>query len=863
MPLSAGDKIGPHEITSLIGAGGMGEVYRATDTKLKRDVALKVLPAAVAADPERMARFQREAEVLASLNHPNIAQIYGIENGALVMEFVDGESPKGPMPFEETWKIARQIAEGLDYAHEKGIVHRDLKPANIKVRPDGVVKLLDFGLAKAFTAEPAASSNPENSPTLTMHATQVGMILGTAGYMSPEQARGKPVDKRADIWAFGVVLYELLTGERLFKGEDVTETLAAIVKEQPDLRRAPSEVQRLLRKCLEKDSKKRLRDIGDAAELLEEAPSAAIARRAPQLSWLAGWIAAGVLTLALAALSWLHFRAQTPQPTSTVRFQIAVPEGAGVSEPIISPDGKLVVYENGIQLWVRALNSPDARPLPGTENTLINQAFWTADSRFVVFGRTGKLWKVDVTGGPPQALCDLFGVLGGGFSTSDGRIVFAPAQGGARQVPMGGGNSSALWARANAGMDLRGGNPELPDGKHFVYGTRTGIGVGGGIYVGSLDGGETPKQLLPDSSSVAFVPASENGGYLLFLRDATLLAQPFDTKRLELTGNPFPIAGQVGQFNASPSGALIYRAGAGERKLTWFDRQGKALDTAWTAASFNELSLSPDGSRVAVVRLDAGSLPATWVYEFARGTRTRPVLRGSSVKPIWAPDGSLAYSTAAADHNFALFEIPAAGGEAKTLSKSENAQYAWDWSRDGHWLLYSVVDPKTKEDLWVLPIQSATLFDAKAGDAKAEPFLVTDATETDAEFSPDSHYITYVSDESGKFEVYVRRFPAGDKWAVSSGGGYQPRWSRDGKELFYFASEGRMMSVDVTLGASFHASAPKFLFQAPIYGGGATTSNHYWDVAPDGQRFLINGYGRDSAGASMTIVLNWQAELKK
>lgn len=862
MALSAGDKIGPYEITSPIGAGGMGEVYRARDTRLKRDVALKVLPGAVAADPERMSRFQREAEVLALLNHPNIAQIYGIEDRALVMELVDGESPKGPMAFEEAWKIARQIAEGLDYAHEKGIVHRDLKPANIKVTPDGVVKLLDFGLAKAFTAEPATSGNPENSPTLTMHATQVGMILGTAGYMSPEQARGRPVDKRADIWAFGVVLYELLTGEPLFKGEDVTETLAAIVKEQPDLQRAPSDVQRLLRKCLEKDSRKRLRDIGDAGELLEEAPSAAVAKSAPERSSLSGWIAAGVLTLALGALGWLHFRAQTPPTASTVRFQIAAPEGAGVSDPIISPDGKLVVYVNGTQLWMRALNSPEARPLPGTENTLINQSFWTADSRFVVFGRAGKLWKIDVNGGPPQALCDLVGILSGGFSTSDGRIVFA-VSGKVQQVPPGGGSSSALWTRANEGMDLRGGNPVLPDGKHFVYGLRAGFGVGSGIYVGSLDSGETPKQLLSDSSAVAFVPASDTGGYLLFRRDATLLAQPFDTKRFELTGNPFPIAEQVGQFNASPSGALVYRAGAGERKLTWFDRQGKALDTAWTGASLNELSLSPDGSRVAVVRLDPSSSPATWVYEFARGTRTRPVPQGSSVKPVWAPDGGrLAYSTAA-DRNFALFEIPAAGGEAKKLSKSEDAHYAWDWSRDGRWLLYSVVDPKTKEDLWVLPMQSATSQSATSGDAKPEPFLVTDATETDAEFSPDSHYITYVSDETGKFEVYVRRFPAGDKWVVSSGGGYQPRWRRDGKELFYFTAEGRMMSVDITPGPSFHASAPKFLFQAPIYGGGATTSNHYWDVAPDGQRFLINSYGRDAAGASMTIALNWQAELKK
>jgi len=865
MTLAAGTRLGPYEILAPLGAGGMGEVYRAKDTKLKRDVALKVLPSAVAADPERLARFQREAEVLAALNHPNIAQIYGVEDQALVMELVEGESPKGPMPFDEAWKIARQIAAGLDYAHEKGIVHRDLKPANIKVTPDGVVKLLDFGLAKAFTSQPAASGNQENSPTLTMHATQLGMILGTAGYMAPEQARGKPVDRRADIWAFGVVLYELLTGERLFQGEDVTETLAAIVKEQPDLSRAPREVQRLLRKCLEKDPKRRLRDIGDADELLDapaKPPAAAAPASSGSLLGKAGWIAAAVLAVALGALGWVQLRARPAASVSTVRFQIAAPEGAGVGGPVIAPDGKLVVYPDGDRLWIHALNSLEARPLPGTENTLVNQSFWTVDSRFVVFGRTGKLWKVDVAGGPPQALCDLPGILVSGFSTPDGRIIFVSVPGGVQEVAVGGGTFSALPNQVSGGVDLRGGNPLLPDGRHFVYGLGGGIGVGSGIYVASLDGRESAKQLLPDRSSVGFAPEDEGGGYLLFRRESTLLAQRFDTKQLGLVGDPFPVAQGVVQFNVSAAGTLVYRSGA-ERKLTWFDRQGKALETAWTSAGFGELNLAPDGSRVAAVRVETGSRPATWLYEFARATSTRLVPQGSSVKPVWAPDGNrLVFSTAADTRSFALYEIPVSGSGKETalLPKSESANYAWDWSKDGRWLLYSVVDPKTKEDLWVLPMQGPL-----QSNAKPEPFLVTDATETDGAFSPDGRYVAYVSDESGKFEVYVRSFPAagGAKWVVSSGGGYQPRWRRDGKELLYFTAEGRMMSVDVTPGSTFHASVPKFLFQVPIYGGGATTSNHYWDIAPDGQRFLINTYGRDSAAASMTVVLNWQAELKK
>lgn len=588
-------------------------------------------------------------------------------------------------------------------------------------------------------------------------------------------------------------------------------------------------------------------------ELLEEAPAAPPAGPARSRSAHIGWIATVVSTLALGALAWVHFRATPAAPASTVRFQIVAPEGTGVGSAMVSPDGKQVLYANGGRLWVHAFDAIEGRPLPGTDNALVSQPFWTADSRFVVFARSGKLWKVGLADDPPQALCDMPGILTGGFSRGDGRIVFASAPGGLQQVPAGGGTASPLANQVKGGEVFRGGNPLLPDGQHFLF------TAADGIYMGSLDGGNTPKRLLPDPSFAAFVPAAgEDGGYLLFRRDSTLLAQHFNSARLELSGDPIPVAQQVGEFSASPAGTLVYRAGAGERKLSWFDRQGKALENVWTASSFGELNLSPDGSRVGVVRVGEAR-PTTWLYEFARATSTRLTANGSSVKPVWAPDGNrLVFARNTDGRHFSLSETPATGGgEEKTLSpQSENSQFPWDWSKDGHWLLYSIVDPKTKEDLWALPMQ---------GEGKPEPFLVTDATETDGVFSPDGRFVAYVSDESGRFEVYVRGFPAaaGGKWVVSSGGGYQPRWRRDGKELFYFTEEGRLMSVEVAAGAAFHASAPKFLFQAPIFGGGATTGNHYWDVSADGQRFLINSYGSGSAAASITVVLNWQAELKK
>jgi hypothetical protein len=525
MALVPGSRIGPYEIVAAIGAGGMGEVYRAHDPKLKRDVALKVLPDAFANDPERLARFAREAQVLASLNHPNIAQIYGVEDRALVMELVEGESPKGPMAFEEGWKICSQMADALEYAHDKGIVHRDLKPSNLKVTPEGVVKLLDFGLAKAFRPDVVAAGETDNSPTLTLGATQVGVILGTAAYMSPEQAKGKGVDKRADIWSFGVVFYELLTGKRLFKGEDVSDTLAQVLTKTPEIEKAPLEAQRLLRRCLERDPKKRMRDIAEAKYYLEGdvLPSAEAERRQDRRShwhWLA-WVVAGAVTLALAGVSFQHFR-ETAPVEQELRYTIATPEGSTVHSFALSPDGRHLVIAAQVggrrQLWLRGMDALEAQPMPFTEEA--TYPFWSPDSRFIGFFAQGKLKKVAASGGPSQSLCDVPNGRGGSWSRDD-VIVFSPANSGIsiqRVSAAGGVPVDVTKTKGDQRHPLF-----LPDGHHFLYLARGATAEKNGIYVGSLDENGN-RRVLEDVSGVVYAPPREKArtGHILFVRESTL-----------------------------------------------------------------------------------------------------------------------------------------------------------------------------------------------------------------------------------------------------------------------------------------------------------------------------------------------------
>ncbi|MEO8050661.1 MAG: protein kinase [Acidobacteriota bacterium] len=642
MALAPGTRLGPYDILAPIGAGGMGEVYRAKDTKLKRDVALKVLPAAFARDPDRMARFQREAEVLASLNHPNIAAIYGVEHAdgmqALAMEMVEGESPKGPLGFDEAWHIASQIAGALEYAHDKGVIHRDLKPANVKVTPDGVVKLLDFGLAKAFSLHPEtrASGSGENSPTLTMGATEVGMILGTAAYMSSEQARGRAVDKRADIWSFGVVLYELLTGERLFQGEDAAETLAAVIQKQPDLSRVPAKARRLLERCLEKDPKKRLRDIGDARALLVETPAVDVpapSRSRLEVVWM---IAAGVLLFALAATSWALFRATRPADLKPL-VRLDVDLGPNVSlgsqagaDAILSPDGTRLVYVSQGKLFTRKLDQPEGVELAGTEGAF--SPFFSPDGKWVAFFAVGKLKKLSVEGGAPVVLVDAPNASSGTWG-EDGNIIASFSNSSLSRIPSAGGTPTPVTELAPG--EFRHNWPQvLPGGKALLFSSATSNG--NNIDIVSLKDGRR-KILQKGGLFGRYVPTSNGAGHLMYVNNGTLFAVAFDLDALEVRGTPVPVLDQVAynpQYGsaqldfsgvASGPGTLLYRrGGATASKLVtvqWLDSEGKMQPLLAKPGAYTRLRLSPDGQRLALEIL-GGSSRDIWIYEGQRDTMT-------------------------------------------------------------------------------------------------------------------------------------------------------------------------------------------------------------------------------------------------
>ncbi len=924
MPLSAGTRLGQYEIISPLGAGGMGEVYRARDTKLGRSVAIKVLPEAVATHPDRIARFEREAKVLASLNHPHIAALFGMEESAgrhfLVMELVEGEtlaeriaspnaSGRGHLRVEDALKVAIQIAGALEAAHECGIIHRDLKPANIKITPDEVVKVLDFGLAKATEGD-RAGQDLSQSPTVSFGGTREGTILGTAAYMSPEQARGKPVDQRTDIWAFGCVLYEMLTGRLAFSGETVSDAVAAILSREPDWLALPAEtpesVRRLLRRSLEKDPKRRVHHIADARIELEETlpqPSAsghlmstdlsapivtngARARARVRLAWIAAATLSVAAIIAALALGRVGFIDRSAVDARVYRSSIILPEGTQIpgdrSSANLGPAGRFALSPDGRRLafvarrdaaglsmlWVRPLDAVVAQSLAGTEGA--TYPFWSPDSRFVAFLAQGKLKKIGVAGGAPLTLCDASLGATGAWNRDD-VILFTPKGGSPLyRVSASGGTPSPVTTFDAANGDAQHWFPFfLPDGRHFLYSTLGSKRVGAtdprGVYVGSLDPKESSTLLLQDGSHAKYAE-----GHLIFLRGTTLMARPFDANRRELHGEAEPLAEQVqttsgsvtgaaGAFTVSETGVLAYQTGSGvvRSQLVWFDRGGKQIGLLGDQADYSDVELSPDGRRLAVSVLDpAAGTRDLWLYDVKRELRTRFTFDSANeFESIWSPDGDrLAFARSKGSVD--LYEKPSSGGSEDVLLEGGLGKFPSDWSPNGRFILYIAGGAAiARSDLLVLPL---------FGDKKPFPFLETSFTETRGRFSPDGRWIAYASDESGQFEIYVARFPEpGERRRVSTAGGVWPRWRRDGREIVYLAPDNTLTAATVNGEvARFEVGAARPLF-AVRPRPQVTLGDYPYDVSADGKRFLVNTLVEETTSSAITLVVNWTAGLKK
>ncbi|HEV2194812.1 MAG TPA: protein kinase [Candidatus Acidoferrum sp.] len=878
-----GQSIAHYHVQAKIGVGGMGEVYRATDSRLGRDVALKLLPEKFARDTERMARFEREAKVLASLNHPNIASIYGLEesNGAraLVMELVEGVTlaeriKKGPLPLDEALPIAKQIAEGLEYAHERGVIHRDLKPSNVKVRPDGQVKILDFGLAKALEGE-TSEEEIENSPTLSAMATRVGVLLGTAAYMSPEQARGKRVDRRADIWAFGCVLFEMLTGREAFAGETTSDTLACVIRAEPDWSSIPTSVpariREFLRRCLQKDPKQRLRDIGDARITIEEALSGtpqevevlqAGAVHVPGWRRLVPWAAGILLSIVVGVVIW-ELRPRAPG-TQIVHFSFAPPPGDSLqfrfgSTPLaISRDGMEVVFlarhAGTPRLYIRRMDRLESMPLVGTDNA--DNPFLSPDGRWVGFFADGKLKKVSVLGGNPVTLCDTPGFFGSGTWAPDDSIIFTPnpTSGLMRVSSAGGALQPFTKLDSSKGERAHGWPQVLAGGKTVLY--SSGFTDGWSIAAATLKTGEV-KRLGIQGRHPRYSP----GSYLTFERPPEgLFAVPFDPQRLEVTGSPFPVLQHQG-LAISETGSLVYvPPGATLGNLAWVDRNGGVTPLGAPTKDYQpRVRLSPDGKHVVVVIVTGDSYDV-WTYDIPHGSLTRFTFEGDNVSPAMSRDGQrIAFSKYRTETISIMAKTVDGSGSEETLLSAQRSTgvvhlLPTSWSPDEKLLTFVQIGRSGRREIWVLPLE---------GERRPQPLLANQFDNSGGSFSPDGKYLAYVSNETGRNEVYVMPFGNGSgKWQISTGGGDSSVWERDGKQLFYRES-GNIMGVDVRTQPAFTASTPRVIVPAKTMGI-LLSGMDVFDVSPDGQRFLINQQSSEAAQtAQINVILNWSEELRR
>jgi len=886
MALAPQCRLGPYEILGPLGAGGMGEVYRARDTRLERIVAIKILPARVAGREDSRQRFEREARAVSSLNHPHICNLYDIgregETGYLVMEYLEGETlaarlAKGALPVPEALRCGAQISEALEQAHRKGVIHRDLKPGNVMLTKAGA-KLLDFGLAKL--REPDRVAGGSLAPTVTQPVTAEGTLVGTLQYMAPEQLEGKEADARTDIFALGALLYEMVTGRKAFEGKSQASVISAIMSSEPPpvatlQPMAPPALEHVVTKCLAKDADGRWQSAADVAAELKWIAEGGSQTGLPAVRRAArerlGWAVAGLLLAMVAMLGVIQLR-PTPPRERTVRFQLSLPHGVTLrvlDYPVVSPDGERIAFGGqraggGSQLWVHTLRSNSARPMPGTEEAYL--PFWSPDSRSVGFFSLveGKLKKVVLVGGGPQTVCDVphWGV--GGAWSREGIVVFALLTGAPLyQVSAAGGQPKPLTVLDKSRGEIGHAAPQfLPDGRHFLYLARCERRQDNAIYVGSLDG-KPPRRLLAGDSTAVYAPP----GYLLFVRGQTLLAQPFHPGKLRLDGQPAAAAEAVGaptvnvfggQFSVSENGVLAVQHGwAGETQLAWYDRAGRRLAQVGEPHVDTNPALAPDEKRVAVGRLDPQTNTRDiWLLDLGRGTSTRFTFDPSDdFNPMWSPDGSRIAFTSDRKGVRNLYHKAASGvGRDELLLETGFHKSVEHWSRDGRFILFNEVAVSgSGMDVWALPV---------GGRAAGPPFRVIEGPEAwddQGQVAPDGRWIVYRSNESGRFEVYVQGFPpTGGKWQISTAGGDEPKWRDDGQELFYLEGNN-MMAVEVQPSRTpFEAGVPRKLFEAPLVS--EIRRNRYL-VSRDGQKFLLlTPAARDSRPIS--VILNWTAALR-